>query len=61
VLFQSYGRTSNEFAECPLKVGWDAMKKSLDAVPKPVNPKQFRGIKALSPARFKGCSTGAKR
>jgi hypothetical protein len=32
---------------------WDARKKSLDAAPKPVNPKLFRGIKALSPARFK--------
>jgi hypothetical protein len=35
------------------RAGWDAIKKSLDAASKVVNPKLFRGIKALSPARFK--------
>jgi len=47
------GRT---LQDSPVRRGravWDARKKSLDAALKPVNPKLFRGIKALSPARFK--------
>jgi hypothetical protein len=34
------------------KLGWDAMKKSLDAARKPVNLKRFRGIKALCQRSF---------
>jgi len=50
---QALRRRPARIVDAADKPGWDAVKKSLDAASKVVNPGQFHRIKALSPARFK--------